>query len=133
MCATSIDAVADRSVPSGMTSFTANVPRLGSAIVKRGITRTPGPFAVKASSDKPPSGFVTGRDGSYADLASQADSAHASAILADVGFGVAIVAGVGAALLYFLRPKDEAAPTAQERTTSGLRMRAGPFSLQGSF
>jgi tetratricopeptide (TPR) repeat protein len=63
-------------------------------------------FAVRAESQKPPSGFVTGRDGTYANLQSQTDSAHKSAIVADVGFGVGIAAGVTAALLYALRSKQ---------------------------
>jgi hypothetical protein len=89
-------------------------------------------FAVKASSDKPEGGFVTGRDGSYADLAARADSAHSSAIVADVGFAIGIVAGVGAALLYFLRPRDDA-PPAQRGDRAPVRVLASPFGVTGSF
>lgn len=75
-------------------------------------------FAVKAESTKPPSsGFITGKDGSYADLQSRADTAHKNAIVADVGFGIGIAAGVGAALLYALRPKEAAQPPVTGRAT----------------
>ena len=62
-------------------------------------------MAVKAKVDQPKSGFVTGQDGSYSDLQSRADSAHREAVIADVGFGVSIAAGVTAAVLYFARPR----------------------------
>ena len=47
---------------------------------------------------RPTAGFVTGRDGNYADLQSRAASAHNQAVAADLGFGIGIAAGVGAAL-----------------------------------
>src|SRR6185503_2455633 len=49
-------------------------------------------FGVMALNEKPSSSFVTGRDGSYADLVSRADDAHAHARIADIGFAVGIVA-----------------------------------------
>lgn len=61
-------------------------------------------FGIKAIGEKP-SGFVTGRDGTYADLASKADSAHTSAIVSDIGFAVGVVGVAAAAVLYFARPK----------------------------
>jgi Flp pilus assembly protein TadD len=72
-------------------------------------------FAVKASADKPKSGFVTGKDGTFDDLQTKATNAHREAVLADVGFGVGIAAGVGAVLLYVMRVKD--APPASTTTT----------------
>jgi hypothetical protein len=63
-------------------------------------------MAVKAKVDQPPSDFVTGKNGTYADLISRTDSAHREAIIADVGFGVSIAAGITAAVLYFGRTRD---------------------------
>jgi hypothetical protein len=63
-------------------------------------------MAVKAKVDQPPSNYVTGQNGSYADLKSSTDSAHREAIFADAGFGLSIVAGITAAVLYFARSRD---------------------------
>jgi tetratricopeptide (TPR) repeat protein len=62
-------------------------------------------FGIRALSTRP-SGFVTGRDGSLDDLRSRTDSAHTSAIISDVGFGVGILAALAATYLYFGRFKD---------------------------
>ena len=77
-------------------------------------------MAVKAASDKPPSSFVTGENGSYDDLAGAASSAHREAIFADVGFGVSLAAGITAAVLYFARPPGgvSASPQAAPATPS---------------
>jgi tetratricopeptide (TPR) repeat protein len=88
-------------------------------------------FAIKALGDRPKSGFVTGRDGTYADLQEQADTAHREAIVADVGFGVGVAFTVLTAVLYFTRPKIvsvEAPATARVRV-------AGPSGslISGSF
>ena len=85
-------------------------------------------FAVKASADKPKSGFVTGRDGTFDDLQTKASNAHREAVLADVGFGVGIAAGVGAALLYVLRVKDAPAATT---TTTGKTTSVSATPLPG--
>ncbi len=69
-------------------------------------------MGVKAAVDKPPAGFVTGQDGSYPDLQSRADTAHREAVIADVGFGLSIAAGITAAVLYFGRPRDSSAASA---------------------
>lgn len=61
-------------------------------------------FGIKALGERP-SGFVTGRDGSYQDLVAKSDSAHTSAIVSDVGFAVGVVGVAAAAVLYFTRPK----------------------------
>ena len=62
-------------------------------------------FGIRAIATKP-SDFVTGRDGTYADLQDKTDSAHTSAIISDVGFGVGIVGAAAAAWLFFGRDKD---------------------------
>ena len=85
-------------------------------------------FALKASADKPKSGFVTGRDGTFDDLQTKASNAHREAVLADVGFGVGIAAGVGAALLYVLRVKDAPATTT---TTTGKTTSVSATPLPG--
>jgi tetratricopeptide (TPR) repeat protein len=63
-------------------------------------------MAIKAKVDQPSSSFVTGENGTYADLKSSTDSAHREAVIADVGFAAAIAAGVTAAVLYFARTRD---------------------------
>ncbi len=65
-------------------------------------------MGVKAAADKPPAGIVTGQDGSYPDLQRRTDTAHREAVIADVGFGLSIAAGITAAVLYFARPRDSA-------------------------
>jgi tetratricopeptide (TPR) repeat protein len=68
-------------------------------------------FGVRAVHDRP-DGFVTGRDGTYADLVKRTDDAHKSAIYADIGFGVGIVGVVAATILYFSRTRHkEKSPT----------------------
>jgi hypothetical protein len=53
-----------------------------------------------------PDNFVTGRDGSYADLQQKTDDAHTFAIVADVGLAVGVIAAAITAYLYFGRTKD---------------------------
>lgn len=96
-------------------------------------------FAIKALADKPRPGFVTGRDGSYTDLQRAADTAHTEAMIADVGFGVGIVAAALTAYLYFSRPKIvPLSPTAPTRAAStSLSVTPAPgggaLLLRGSF
>lgn len=64
-------------------------------------------FGIRALSQRP-NDFVTGRDGSIDDLRSQTDSAHTSAIVADIGIGVGAVATLAALYLYFGRTRAPA-------------------------
>lgn len=80
----------------GLTIATAGIAAVGLLV---GTT-----LAVKALSDQPPTGFVTGRDGTYTDLVNQTDQAHAEAVAADVAFGVGIAAGLACGYLYWMRP-----------------------------
>lgn len=66
-------------------------------------------FGVRALSLRP-SESVTGPEQSFQDLQSSARRAHQSAVIADISFGVALVSGGAAALLYFLREAPAAAP-----------------------
>ena len=68
-------------------------------------------LAVKADEDRPPSGVVTGIGTTYPDLLDRTASAHREAVAADIGFGVSLAAGITAAVLYFGRTRDAAAPT----------------------
>jgi tetratricopeptide (TPR) repeat protein len=88
-------------------------------------------MAIKATRDEPPSGFVTGRDGTYSDLVNEQHSAHSEAVLADVGFGVSVIAGTAAALLYFGRSRTAASVAA---AVSVLPIAGGgAIHVQGSF
>lgn len=62
-------------------------------------------FGVLALTTRP-SDFVTGRDGTYADLQSKTDTAHTFAIVADIALGVGLVAAVATVYLYFGRTRD---------------------------
>lgn len=56
-----------------------------------------------------PSDFMTGRDGTYADLQSKTDSAHTMAIACDIALGVGVVATIATLYLYFGRTNDASA------------------------
>jgi tetratricopeptide (TPR) repeat protein len=94
-------------------------------------------MAVKAKVDEPPTGYVTGKDGSYGDLQGSADFAHREAILADAGFGLSIAAGITAAVLYFARPRDPSAAKAPVPAASAVSAApltgGGALVVQGSF
>jgi Tetratricopeptide repeat len=91
-------------------------------------------MSVKAEVDQPPTGFVTGRDGTYPELQSRTDTAHREAIFADAGFGLAIVAGVTAAVLYFARTRDSSVPAPAPITVSPTPLTGGGgLIVQGSF
>jgi tetratricopeptide (TPR) repeat protein len=89
-------------------------------------------FGVKAAVDKPSSGFVTGRDGTYDDLVNRTNVAHNDALIADVSFGLGIGAAVTAALLYALRTKDPAKPPSATVSPAPLQGGAG-VALSGAF
>jgi hypothetical protein len=67
-------------------------------------------MAAKAEEDRPIDGFVTGQDGTLTDLTDRTSSAHREAVIADVGFGVALAAGITATILFFGRTRDAARP-----------------------
>jgi tetratricopeptide (TPR) repeat protein len=91
-------------------------------------------FGILALSNRP-SDFVTGRDGSYEKLQTQSDDAHAQAVVADIGFGVGIVASILTAYLYFGRTAQEPKRTALTRVLPSAAPVAsgGVFLLGGSF
>jgi hypothetical protein len=73
-----------------------------------------------AERDKPSSTFVTGRNGTYADLADAQARAHREAVMADIGFGVAAVTAVAAAVLFFARPRaSDATRAASPKPSAG--------------
>jgi hypothetical protein len=82
-------------------------------------------MSVKAKVDQPPTPFVTGRDGTYSELQSRTDTAHREAIFADVGFGLAIGAGITAAVLYFARTRDSSVPAPAPVTVSPTPLTGG--------
>jgi tetratricopeptide (TPR) repeat protein len=61
-------------------------------------------FAISAVSKSPGSDARTGGSVGVADLQADADAAHSRAIIADVSFVVALLAGAGAAYLYLSTP-----------------------------
>ncbi len=113
----------------------------GATIAALGVTGAALVFgtvlAVKAKVDEPPTGYVTGQDGTYGDLKGSADFAHREAILADAGFGLSIAAGITAAVLYFARPRDSSAAKAPAPAASSVSAApltgGGALVVQGSF
>jgi tetratricopeptide (TPR) repeat protein len=93
-------------------------------------------FGILALSNQP-SNFVTGRDGTYDVLQTKQSDAHTQAIIADVGFGVGIVAALATAYLYFGRtaqprePKNNGlmriVPSAAPVASGGVMMLSGSF------
>ena len=87
-------------------------------------------FGILALANQP-KGFVTGRDGTYEQLKTRQSDAHRQAVIADIAFGVGIVATAAAAYLYFGRtktPKTTAIVPAISPVASG-----GVLMLGGSF
>ncbi len=66
--------------------------------------------AMKSRNDDPP---TTGGGTEYQDLVDNSDRAKQMALYADIGFGVGVVAGTAAMLLYFTRDAEPEAPTAR--------------------
>ncbi|HEY8086336.1 MAG TPA: tetratricopeptide repeat protein [Polyangiaceae bacterium] len=93
-------------------------------------------MAVKAEGDRPPSPFITGRNGTYADLVDRQANAHQEAVMADIGFAVSAAAAAATAVLFFARPRVTAATSS---TTGSTTVSAAPltgggaFFVQGSF
>lgn len=88
-------------------------------------------LGIKALVDQPGGDFVTGRNGSYADLTRQVDGAHAEAVAADVAFVVAAAAGAAFAYLFWLRP--HATHTVGATTVSAAPMQSGvAIAIAGS-
>ncbi len=62
-------------------------------------------FGLRALSERPKAGFVTGRDGSYDQLQFDANRAHHAAVISDVAFVAGVAATGVAAYLYFGRTR----------------------------
>jgi tetratricopeptide (TPR) repeat protein len=71
---------------------------IGTAVVSLAAIGVGAFFGVRALSDRP-TGFVTGSNGTYADYEQRASNARREAAIADIAFGVGIVAALGA--VYF--------------------------------
>jgi tetratricopeptide (TPR) repeat protein len=99
-----------------VTAASLSVLGLGAGVV----------LALHASATRPAPGYVTGRDGTYAELEAKAIDAHRLAIFADVAFGVGAIAGLTAAYLYFSRPRTRPAPSSLSARLQ-LQLFAGPI------
>ncbi len=107
---------------------------VGVGIVALGATAGGVAFGVKALGDKP-SSFVTGRDGTLADLQHRVSTAHTEAVGADVCFAGAIGAAAATAVLYFARFRDapDAARTGVLSIAPLTSARSGGLVLGGAF
>lgn len=92
-------------------------------------------LGIYALSARPSEGFVTGRDGTYAQLEEQANNAHTVAIVADVSLIVGALAGGAAAWLYFGRPAVPAASgeAAKVSVRPSVSAAGGGLLLRGAF
>jgi tetratricopeptide (TPR) repeat protein len=82
-------------------------------------------LGVKAEKDKPTSSYVTGRDGTAANLQNLVDDAHNEAIMADIGFATSLVSAVAAAYLYLGRSRPAASAPAGSATVSAAPLSGG--------
>jgi tetratricopeptide (TPR) repeat protein len=91
-------------------------------------------MGAKSRQDQPASGFVTGEDGSYADLENRTHLAHREAVMADVSFGFFVLGAAAAAYLFFSRPRVAPAVVAGGATMSAsLLSGGGALRLEGTF
>ena len=103
------------------------------AVVGLGLGTGLGIYALGA---RPASGFVTGRDGTYATLQQKTDDAHRAANVADVALGVGVVGALAAAWLYFGRTKTAHSPSAGARAawvTPSIGGSGGGVRVSGTF
>ena len=121
----------ERTAPGRIDGLTIGTASVSVAALVFGIV-----MGVKAEQDRPPSPFITGRNGTYSDLVDRQANAHQEAVLADVGFGVAAVAGASAAVLFFTRTHTVGPATGTSGSTSvsaAPLTGGGALFVQGSF
>jgi hypothetical protein len=82
-------------------------------------------LAALAQRDKPPSQYVTGRNGSYSDMLDEQSKAHREAVIADIGFSVAGAAAVATAVLFFGRSRATGATSQRFGSTAAPRLGPG--------
>jgi tetratricopeptide (TPR) repeat protein len=121
----------DRTAPGRIDALDIGTASVSVAALVFGIV-----MGVKAEQDRPPSPFITGRNGTYSDLADRQANAHQEAIMADVGFGVSAVAAAATAVLFFTRTHTvgPAAGGAGSTSVSAAPLTGGAaLFVQGSF
>jgi tetratricopeptide (TPR) repeat protein len=107
--------------PAGrVDGLTLGAAGLSTAALAFGIV-----VGVKAGQDEPPSGYTTGTNGTYSNLVNKTGQAHNEALLADVGFGVALASGLAAAYLYFGRQRVAPAANTGATTVSAAPLPGG--------
>jgi hypothetical protein len=84
-------------------------------------------MGLKAEVDAPAKSYVTGVNGSFNDFQERHNNALRDAVIADVGFGVAIAGAVTGAYLYFLRPR-----WARPKTTGVAAVSVAPLPSGGA-
>jgi tetratricopeptide (TPR) repeat protein len=116
--------------PSGsrMNALAAGLGGVSIAALAFGVV-----LAVKAEQDRPPSPFITGRDGTYADLADRQANAHREAIMADIGFGGAAAAAAATVVLLVARIRDRADVQASTHLSAVSFGGGGGVVVQGGF
>jgi tetratricopeptide (TPR) repeat protein len=119
----------DRTAPGRLDALT--IGAAGVSVVALGFGVVMG---VKAEEDKPPSPFITGRNGTtYSDLVNAQANAHQEAVMADVGFVVATGAAAAAAVLFFTRSHTVKATSGSTSVSAAPLAGGGAFFVQGSF
>jgi tetratricopeptide (TPR) repeat protein len=90
-------------------------------------------MAIKAEEDRPPSPFITGRNGTYTDLVNDQANAHREAVAADIGFGISAASAIASAVLFATRPRVTAPTTGSTTVSAGPLTGGGALFVQGSF
>jgi tetratricopeptide (TPR) repeat protein len=90
-------------------------------------------MGIKAEVDRPPSPFITGRNGTYSYLVNRQANSHQEAVLADIGFGVAAAGAAATAVLFFARPRVTSPATGTTSVSVSPMAGGGALFVQGSF
>lgn len=117
-----------RTAPGRIDALTVGAASVAVAGLGFGVV-----LAVKAEEDRPPSPFITGRNGTYADLVDRQANAHREAIMADIGFGVATAAAAATAVLFFTRTHTVSATSGSTSVSAAPLTGGGALFVQGSF
>jgi hypothetical protein len=114
--------------PGRIDAFTIGAASVAIAGLAFGVV-----MAVRAEEDRPPSPFITGHNGTYTDLVNRQANAHTEAVMADIGFGVAIAAAAATTVLFFTRTHTTTPSSGSTSVSASPLTGGGAVFVQGSF
>jgi tetratricopeptide (TPR) repeat protein len=118
----------ERPPPGRIDALTITMASISVAALGLGVI-----MAVKAEEDRPPSPYITGKNGTYSDLIDAQANAHREAVVADIGFSVSAAAAIATAILFVARPRTTAVMTGTTSVSVAPTTSGGAFFVQGSF